>query len=458
MNINISNKTYLENVPHDLAADIKHRLTVENPAFRDNAKMGRWQGDTPEYLSYYSLPTSGQIIIPRGFTKQLVNLAKQHGANVEWKDGTRKLPEVDFEFNGQLRDYQAQAVRKICGRRFDTLEAPTGSGKTVIALAATAERRQPTTIIVHTKELLNQWIERINSFLDIPIPDIGIIGGGKKRIGEKITVAMVQSLYKCAAEVSEQTGFLIVDECHRTPSRTFTEAISAFDSKYMCGLSATAFRRDGLTKLINWYIGPQAHRIDQKKLTDTGAILPFHVKWVKTDFSTCLDASENYSKVLSELTQDQDRNRLVASEAAGQVKTGKGIPLILSDRKKHCQTIADTLEQHHSIRPLILTGSLSKKAREAVVGKLNSGDYKALVATGQLIGEGFDLPALGSVILATPQKFKGRVIQSIGRGLRPSPGQKQATIVDIVDSKIGVLEASAKTRMRTYREMGGTWQ
>ena len=457
MNITISNQARLKNVPRTLAAEIKKRLTVENPVYRDNAKMGRWQGDTPKHLTLYSVPTSGALIVPRGIVRKLADMARRHDVPFEWVDGTREMPKVDFKFNGQLRPYQQTAVRKICGRRFDTLEAPTGSGKTIIAMATIAERKQPALVICHTRELQAQWIQRIHTFLDIPVEDIGVIGGGKKKIGKQITVSMVQSLYKIADEVSKHIGFLIVDECHRTPSRTFTEAISAFDSRYMLGLSATAFRRDNLTKLINWYIGDTAHRIDQKELTKSGAILPFKVKFIRTQFDTDLDASEQYSRVLSDLTKDPDRNRLVASEAAGQANNGGGIPLILSDRKAHCKVIADTLERGHGIIPLVLTGDLSKKARESVVEKLNAGDCKALVATGQLIGEGFDLPALGSVILATPQKFKGRVIQSIGRGLRPSPGQKMATIVDIVDDNVGVLKASARNRMRTYKEMGGTW-
>jgi superfamily II DNA or RNA helicase len=458
MKIDIAERAYLTKVPRDLAAEITKHLTVENPVYRDNAKMGRWNGDTPEFQYHYHNPAPGAFILPRGYTRRLIERSEKHNVHFTLVDHTRELPEVDFHFSGQLRDYQEETISTIKKRRFNVLEAPTGSGKTVIALAAIAERKQPALVIVHTSTLLSQWVDRIHSFLGIPVEQIGVIGGGKKVIGEKITVAMVQSLFKIARDVSQHIGFLIVDECHRTPSRTFTEAISAFDSKYMLGLSATPYRRDGLTKLINFYIGETAHRIDQKKLTDIGAILPFKVKVIRTQFDTDLDASEQYSRVLSDLTKDTDRNRLVASEAAGQAKSGKGIPLVLSDRKAHCRTIAETLERGHGITPLILTGDLSKKAREAVVQKLNAGDCKALVATGQLIGEGFDMPALGAVILATPQKFKGRVIQSIGRGLRPSPGQTHATIVDIVDSNIPVLKASAKSRMKTYRQMGGTCQ
>ncbi len=457
MKINIAEQAYLTKVPRTLADEIKKHLTVENPVYRDNEKMKRWQGDTPKHLTLYSVPTPGELIVPRGIVRQLAAMATKHDVPFEWVDNTRELPEVDFEFSGQLRDYQQTAVNKIHERRFSTLEAPTGSGKTIIAMATIAERKQPTLIITHTSTLCAQWVDRIHAFLGIPVEQIGVIGGGKKKIGKQITVSMVQSLYKIADEVSKHIGFLIVDECHRTPSRTFTEAISAFDSKFQLGLSATAFRRDNLTELISWYIGETAHKIDQKELTKSGAILPFKVKWVKTQFETWRDASEEYSQTLSDLTKDADRNRLVASEAAGQAKNGGGIPLILSDRKAHCRTIAETMDHDHGIKPLILTGDLSKKARESVVQRLNAGKCEALVATTALVGEGFDMPSLGSVILASPMKFKGRVIQSIGRGLRPSPGQKHAVVVDFVDANIGVLKASARNRMKTYKSMGGTW-
>ena len=268
-------------------------------------------------------------------------LAKQHGEKFEWTDNTRDLTPIDFEFKGTLRPYQAQAATAAVRRRFGVIVFPTGGGKTIAALAIIAERGQPALVVVHTRELMNQWIERIHEFLDIPVDEIGVIGGGKMKIGERITVGMIQTLYKCAHDVSQHIGHLIVDECHRTPSRTFTEAVSAFDSRYMLGLSATPYRRDGLTKLIHFYLGDQVAAVNQKELTESGAILPFKVKWVETGFTTGLDPSSQYSAMLSELTQDPKRNAIVCQEAAQCAVAGKGIPLVISDRKAHCQAIAE---------------------------------------------------------------------------------------------------------------------
>ena len=453
MKITVSNKTELIDIPQRLERDIRRTLTVKNPAHTDAVKMRRWAENIPEHIHCFEETAIGCLSVPRGFTSRVASMAKDHGVQFKCTDNTRELPSVGFTFNGKLRQYQEHSAKVILKRRFGVAQMPTGAGKTVVALYIIAMRGQSTIILVHTKELLNQWIERIHTFLGIPKKEIGIIGNGHKRVGDKITVACVQSLYKCAHEVSLHIGFLIVDEAHRTPSRVFTEAVTAFDSKFMLGLTATAYRRDGLDSLINWHMGDKVHSVDQGELTDNGAILPFKVKWVKTKYETFLDPSSQYTAMLSELTQDDQRNRLICREASAQVTNGGGIPMILSDRKQHCKDIAKILNRDHGITPTILTGDLSKKAREKVVATLNAGDCEILISTTQLLSEGFDCPSLGTVLLATPIKFKGRLIQSIGRVLRPSPEQSHAMVIDFEDAQVGVLKHSAKKRDQVYREL-----
>ena len=217
--------------------------------------MGRWQGDTPRLLRCYEIDRDGALVIPRGFIDRLVSICRAHGEPLDIEDRRRVLSEVDFAFTGQLRPYQKEAAKAMLKRDSGTLAAPTGSGKTVIALSIIAERLQPTLVVVHTKELLNQWIERIGQFLGIPAAEVGVIGGGKKRIGERITVALVQSLYKCAGEVAPHIGHLVVDECHRCPSRTFTEAVTAFDCRLRArplGHSLAAGQALPADLLVSW--------------------------------------------------------------------------------------------------------------------------------------------------------------------------------------------------------------
>jgi len=307
--------------------------------------------------------------------------------------------------------------------------------------------------VVHTKELQNQWIDRIETFLGIPAPEVGIIGGGKMMVGDKITVALVQSLYKCASEIAPHIGHLIVDECHRAPSRTFTEAVTGFDCRYMTGLSATPWRRDGLSRLIYWYLGDKVHEVDKEALVDAGHVLQAEVVWRETEFNPYHDPSTAYSSMLSELTQDSARNALIAEDVAREARNGGGVCLVLSDRKSHCETLI-TLLADQGVRADLLTGDLSNGDRQRVVERLNAGRIKVLVATGQLIGEGFDCRELSTLFLATPIKFNGRLLQYLGRVLRPAPGKDKARVFDFVDSRVGVLKAAARSRAWVYAVQG----
>ncbi len=356
---------------------------------------------------------------------------------------------MEFSFHGKLKPFQANATNDILKKDFGTLSAPTGSGKTVMALAIIAQRKQPALIVVHTKELLNQWCDRIETFLGIPREEIGIIGNGKKNIGERVTVALVQSLYKCTKDISPHIGCLVIDECHRAPSRTFTEATTVFDSKFMLGLSATPYRRDKLSRLIFWHLGDIHHQVDKEHLIKNGDILKPEVITKETDFTTRLDASVDYSKVLSELTKDRQRNELIISDVVREVRRITGICLVLSDRKEHCHSIQAIL-QGQNITSEILTGDVPTKQRQEITDSLNTGKIKILIATGQLIGEGFDCKKLSSLFLATPIKFSGRLLQYVGRILRPAPGKHRARIFDYIDVKVPVLKASAQARKKAY--------
>ncbi len=333
---------------------------------------------------------------------------------------------------------------------FGTLSAPTGSGKTIMALYIIAQRKQPALIVVHTKELLNQWCDRIETFLGIPKAEIGIIGAGKKIIGDNITVALVQTLYKCTCDVLQHIGHLVVDECHRVPSRTFTEAVTAFDSKYMLGLSATPWRRDKLSKLIFWHLGDVHFEIDKEDLQETGDILKAEVVTRETDFIPYNDATFEYSKMLSELTKSELRNNLICGDVVAAARNGSGICLVLSDRRDHCKALHDILQNNFDQSSTVLTGDVPAKERQDIVDRLNSGKVKVLVATGQLIGEGFDCKQLSTLFLATPISFDGRVLQYLGRVLRPTPGKDKATIFDYVDVNVPVLVSSAKAREKVY--------
>ena len=450
MKIEINNKIEIFNASAHFTHAVCERLTFTNPQWLENDKRGFSNWQTPRLLRFYE-ETGNGLIIPRGFTGQLIAMARSAGIKFQIDDQRRILPEVGFSFTGTLRPFQEEATIIMRKKDFGTLSAPTGSGKTVMALYMIAERKQPALIVVHTKELLNQWINRAETFLGIPSDDIGVIGSGKHTIG-KVTVALVQSLFKCAAEVAPYIGHLIIDECHRAPSRTFTEAVTAFDSRYMLGLSATPWRRDKLSRLIFWFIGDVVHLIDSADLIESGDILRAEVITRETDFQTSYDPSAQYSKMLSELTEDRERNIFIALDVVHEAKNGGGICLVLSDRKNHCETLQEILNNDFNISAELLTGDIADGKRKDVVKRLNEGDIRVLIATGQLIGEGFDLPEMQTLFLTTPIKFTGRVLQYLGRVLRSAPGKDKATVYDYVDSRIGVLGAAAKSRAKVYEK------
>lgn len=320
-----------------------------------------------------------------------------------------------------------------------------------MALAVIAKRKQPTLIIVHLKELLQQWVDRASQFLDMNPKEIGIIGDGKKRIGERLTVGIVNSIYSMADEIHGKFGFVIVDECHHAPARTFTEALSAFDGRFMLGLSATPYRNDGLSKLIYWTLGDQVHSIDKARLIREGSIMQPEIITRETGFVSSFDLGFEYSKGISELTRNESRNRMIAGDVADYLKNNDGPVLVLSDRTKQCQTLARMLTVR-GVNAEILTGELSRGKRREVVTAVRAGEVQAICATGNLIGEGFDLPGASALFMATPLKFKGRVAQYTGRILRPAPGKDKAVVYDYVDNE-PVLKASAHSRQRAYTSM-----
>jgi superfamily II DNA or RNA helicase len=248
MLIQIDNMATITGCSQETFAEIKRRLTFPNPEYLEKKKRGFYTRNTPREIECYTrLPDS--LSFPRSFTGQAIRIAKQNNESIQITDNRRTLPAVDFSFSGNLKNFQTFAVSDVLRKDFGVLVAPTGAGKTVVGLAVISARKQPALIICHTAELMHQWISRIQAFLGIPKEEIGIIGGGKMKLGAKITVALIQSLSKCSREVAPYIGHVIIDECHHTPSKTFQNTVSQFDCRYMLGLSATAYRRDGLSSV-----------------------------------------------------------------------------------------------------------------------------------------------------------------------------------------------------------------
>ncbi len=443
-----------ENLPAHGSRQVQYALTLPNPKFQQLSRMGKYTGNTPRQLHYFKIeqtPEGTTLICPAGFFLDVVDILARAGlTDFDVQDDTVDIKAPGMKFKGTLRELQQAAVDDVLPDFHGVLVAGTGAGKTVMALAIIARRGRKTLVVVHTKELLSQWVERVETFLGIPADQVGIIGNGKFRIGDQVTVGMVQTCRKRIDGIKNHFGMVVVDECHRTPATTFTDLIDNLPARYRLGLTATPYRRDGLNKVINFYMGPVKHEIKKSKLLKEKHLVNAEVSFETTRFFTSTDASEYYSKVISELAADPERNRQICRDVA--FSKGDGIRLVLTDRREHARELQGILSLSHGIQAGLLIGGLSKKDREAVAAGIDDGSITTLICTGQLIGEGYDLPGIESLFLAMPIKFSGRLIQYIGRALRPAAGKSRARIFDYMDIHVGVLRYSAMTRAKVYRD------
>jgi len=449
----LNNEVALQGLKPETANAIKQQLTLYNPKYQDARRMGRYTGNIPEKLTFFTEHENGDFLFPRGFSDRAYRICRQSEEKVEVEDLRRVLSPINFKFTGKLREYQEMAVSEMIRHTHGTLSAPTGSGKTIMALAIIARQKQPTLIIVHTRELLNQWIGAIERFLGIPGEDVGILGGGKIKPGKTISVGLVQTLKNKWPAIMEQVGHVIVDECHKCPARTFTDVITKFDAKIFTGLSATPWRRDKLTASIYFHLGEQRHQVPQERLFEEGNLIKPRVIPRETPFETLTDPGRYYSLMMKELSQDLERNRLICRDVSMDKNTG--IKLILSDRREHCHELAKILEKDFGLPSIVLTGSTPTREREEIISSLRETPSGTLISTIALLSEGFDLPQLSTLFLTTPIRFSGRLMQCLGRVLRPSPGKEKATVYDYVDTQVGILSNAATARERVYMDFFG---
>ncbi|CCO24358.1 DEAD/DEAH box helicase [Maridesulfovibrio hydrothermalis] len=447
MLVRISNDLILSGIPLDLMKTLKESLTLTNPEYVKALKYRGRSGRIAKYIKMFSGDKKGRLHCPRGFGLELHQLVKDAGEDIEYKDCRRELEPVDFVFKGELRNYQKQALNSFTQRSQGILEAGTGAGKTVMALALIAERKQPCLVIVHTKELLLQWVDRIHQFTG---EMAGQVGNGKFDI-QPLTVATIQTARNRLDELVPAFGHIVVDECHRTPASTFQEVVTCFDAKYLTGLSATPYRADGLDRMIKLTLGDVIHRVDPGLLRETGAILKPEIITVNTSFTFAGNPSNEYPLMMTALAEDWNRNNLIAECVASELEKEKGTLLLVADRTAHLFALADILLEQ-GIDVAVLTGKTPARERGTIVEDLNAGKIKVLASTASLIGEGFDCPGLSTLFLCSPIKSKGRLVQMVGRILRPAD-DKIPRLYDFIDGKVGVLEYSAGIRQRIYEEI-----
>jgi superfamily II DNA or RNA helicase len=422
---------------------LSDRFVLENPVYWDARRFRRPCRGIPRRIELFTMDDEGTAILPRGARAAIrATIAPLDPA----EDDRTILPVAEpLRFDGQLRDYQEAAVIAALAARDGVIQAPTGSGKTVVALALAARLATPAIILVHTSVLLEQTAERIRAFLGM---EPGIIGGGRETIG-RITVAMVQTLLRRdLSDIRDRFGLVMLDEAHHCPAETFKTVVRQFPARYRIGLTATPTRKDRLHPILYDVVGPIIHRVMPRTLVESGSISPTEVIEVETEFEGAY--RKNYARLINRLVLDRARNALVIES----IIRHKGVrSLVLSERVAHCHLLAAALAEK-GLSVACLTGEVPREARDAVLQRFAFGEVNILVSTTALVGEGFDLPVLDTVFLTVPNGNTAKTTQVLGRALRPHEGKLAGRIVDFVDARVSLLRNQAQRRSKVYRGFG----
>ena len=440
-----------------IVAKLRKTASFANPEFYKLQRM-RMQTYPHQRFIFSGELRENEIILPRGVLDEAVKILTLAGANVVIRDERIGKKKVKVKFNGELSDIQAKAIKTLKAHDTGILMAPPGAGKTVMACAMIAERKVSTLILVHRGQLLDQWKERISQFLEIPLKEIGTLSGSKKKLSGKIDIGMLQTLTKLEdlTEIAENYSQIIIDECHHIPATSFEAILKQLPSRYILGLTATPYRKDGLQKILFQQCGPIRHEIKEVPTLQLQKVATFY----ETNFRFPNELGQNppYHLLIQHLLSDHKRNENIA-RLTNESITKNRIPLLVSDRKDHLDTLAGLISTlQPNLKIFRLDGDLTSKKRKDTLNEIQvliqSKQVILIMATGSLIGEGFDLPELDTLILASPLSFEGRIIQYAGRIHRSSEGKSLVQIIDFIDSFSGVFMKMYRNRLKTYKKMG----
>lgn len=439
-----------ENLTKDISHFLTENLNFLNSEFLIKRKMGLSTFGIEKYFTTI-LDDDHNAIIPRGFLEELLRYLSACDIHYEIEDRRQKFEPVNFKTSFHLFDYQKLAIDAFDNRDHGVLVSPPGSGKTVMGLALVALKAQPTLIIVHRREIYNQWIERISNFLQIPKKDIGQYISNKKSLKFPITIAMIQTLIKIEDlnELSSQFGLVMVDECHHIPARMFRQVITEVNPYYLYGLTATPIRKHNDEKLIFAYLGNIVYEVPRNYNQTKGSPAKLEIVIRDTNFNLPFSIkNEGFSLLSKMLIYDSARNLLIADDIAQKVKSGHRC-LVLTERKEHVEVLSCYLRRDFEV--ITLTGEASDRKRKDTIKQIHSGHFQILIATGQLIGEGADFQSLDCLFLVYPFAFEGKLVQYIGR-IQHGDGEIKI-IYDYRDINIDLLEKLFKKRLRYYKKI-----
>ncbi|WP_281335871.1 DEAD/DEAH box helicase [Flavobacterium eburneipallidum] len=428
---------------------LKEELNFLNTEFLIKKKIGKNTFGTERYFKLVE-ETENKILIPRGFIGKIIRFCRENNIEYDFKDERKKLKEVSFLFNAQLLEHQQTVIDAIAKKDLGVIVAPPSYGKTIVGLKIIAEKKQPALIITHRKQIADQWMERIETFLGIPKNEIEKIGQGKIKIGKQITVAMIQSLSKelekpDGDKLLNAFGTIILDECHHIPAETFRNTISKLQTYYLFGLTATPFRKYNDSKLIFIHLGEVISEIKSNEIS-TSKKPKIIIRNTELDvpFNSKTDKFETLSKIL---VHDSTRNKVILEDVTNELKSDKKI-IIITERKEHIDSLYQYLKQSYEV--ITLSGEDSESSKNSKWKLLKEGNYQVLITTGQFFGEGTDLQNANCLFLVYPFSFEGKLIQYIGRVQR---SEITPTIYDYRDGKIDYLNKMFLKRNVYYRKI-----
>ncbi|WGS40163.1 DEAD/DEAH box helicase (plasmid) [Burkholderia sp. JSH-S8] len=454
LTLTLANQLYFEKeqLPQALLNRLIRLAAFQNPEFYRAQARGFSVWDKPRIIGRAE-NCPRHIALPRGCLDDVVTLLRDNNIASDIRDERCTGEPIVASFVGTLRDDQQTAVTDLLQHDIGILHAPTAFGKTVTAAAMIAQRGVNTLVLVHRRELLDQWRERLQSFLGLDPKEIGTIGGGKSKATGKIDVAMLQSVAPngTRGELLRCYGQVIVDECHHVSADSFEAVLKAVQARYVLGLTATPVRRDSQQPVMFMLCGPIRHA------AQSPANAPQRLEVFPQRLAAAVDVADDapIQTVFAHLAQDTPRSQMIAAAVCEQYRQGRHV-LVLTERTDHLESLQLMLEG--TVQSLfVLHGRLGRKARAAQLTALDAlagNAPRVVLATGRLVGEGFDHPALDTLVLAMPVAWKGTLQQYAGRLHREHAGKTGVRVLDYVDGGHPVLLRMWEKRQRGYRAMG----
>ena len=477
LHIILSNGIYVDNT--NLKAAMQNRIrrmaAISNPVFYKNQAIGTSNYDTARWIYLGKDHLSGYIQIPRGLQDELWENIKQADIDYEMEDERQQGRKINVDFKGELRPEQDKALKELIRYDNGILHAATAFGKTVVSSAIIAQKKINTLIILESSALIEQWKEALEKFLNINegLPTyetktgrvrkrkslIGTLQGAHDSMTGIIDIAMAGSLYKKGMyhKMMNEYGLVLIDECHHSASETIANVLKEVKAKYVYGVTATPKRGDGLEKINYMLIGPIRYSYTAKeKAKEQGIQHLVYPRFTRTVPPRGVITDKMHPNEAYEIIHNNDvRDEQIIEDVKNCVAAGR-TPVVLSRYKDHSEKFYERLKSYAD-HVFLMTGNNSKKEHRKILEQMHQVDKNEsliLIATGSLVGEGFDFPRLDTLFMATPVSFRGVVEQYAGRLNRDYAGKENVIIYDYVDNHIPLFNNMYMKRLKAYKQIG----